>query len=127
MFAPLDLPLVHELVIVVLTLCLILTSLFASLIVLIVILLLLLISASAFASLLVASCSIARLFVIAVALCLVVRIVFSGFLSDLHDGDLSLIIVVETSRCASAHGGRRGLRPQLIAIIAIFILILGSF
>ena len=110
MFASLDFSLVHELVVVFLSISLILTSLFASLIVI-----LLLVSTCTFSSLVVASTGITRLLVIAVALLAFVRVVLSGFLSDLHDCDLTFVIEIA---CGSAsHRIDRGLRSQLMAIL----------
>ena len=110
MFASLDLSLVHELVVVFLSISLILTSLFASLIVI-----LLLVSTCTFSSLVVASTCITRLLVIAVALLAFVSIVLSGFLSDLHDCDLTFVIEIACG--GASHRIDRGLRSQLIAIL----------
>ena len=111
MLASLDLTLVHKLVVVFLSVSLILTSLFASLIVI----LLLVSTASALSTLVVASTGIARLLVVAVALLAFVRVVLSGFLSDLHDCDLTFVIEIA---CGSAsHRIDGGLRSQLMAVL----------
>ena len=110
MFASLDFSLVHELVVVFLSISLILTSLFASLIVI-----LLLVSTCTFSSLVVASTGIARLLVIAVALLAFVCVVLSGFLSNLHDCDFTFVIEIACG--GASHRIDRGLRSQLIAIL----------
>lgn len=119
MFASLDLALVHKLVVVFLSVSLILTSLFASLIV--ILLLVSTSTASALSTLVVASTGIARLLVVAVALLAFVRVVLSGFLSDLHDCDLTFVIEIACG--STSHRIDRGLRSQLMAIL--FFIILG--
>ena len=111
MLASLDLSLVHKLVVVFLSVSLILTSLFASLIVI----LLLVSTASALSTLVVASTGIARLLVVAVALLAFVRVVLSGFLSDLHDCDLTFVIEIACG--GTSHRIDGGLRSQLMAIL----------
>lgn len=111
MLASLDFSLVHKLVVVFLSVSLILTSLFASLIVI----LLLVSTASALSTLVVASTGIARLLVVAVALLAFVRVVLSGFLSDLHDCDLTFVIKIACGGASHRIGG--GLRSQLMAIL----------
>ena len=113
MFASLDLSLVHKLIVVFLSVSLILTSLFASLIV--ILLLVSTSTASTLSTLIVALTGIARLLVVAVALLAFVRVVLSGFLSDLHDCDLTF--VVEIACCSASHRIGRGLRSQLMAIL----------
>ena len=114
MFASLDLSLVHKLVVVLLSISLILTSLFATLIV--ILLLVSTTAASTFSTLIVAlTAGIAGLLVVAVALLAFVRVVLSGFLSDLHDCDLTF--VVEIACCSASHRIGRGLRSQLMAIL----------
>ena len=113
MFASLDLSLVHKLIVVFLSVSLILTSLFASLIV--ILLLVSTSTASTLSTLIVALTGIARLLVVAVALLAFVRVVLSGFLSDLHDCDLTFVI--EIACCSASHRIGRGLRSQLMAIL----------
>ena len=113
MFASLDLSLVHKLIVVFLSVSLILTSLFASLIV--ILLLVSTSTASTLSTLIVALTGIARLLIVAVALLAFVRVVLSGFLSDLHDCDLTFVI--EIACCSASHRIGRGLRSQLMAIL----------
>ena len=113
MFASLDLSLVHKLIVVFLSVSLILTSLFASLIV--ILLLVSTSTASTLSTLIVALTGIARLLVVAVALLAFVSVVLSGFLSDLHNCDLTF--VVEIACCSASHRIGRGLRSQLMAIL----------
>ena len=113
MFASLDFTLVHKLVVVFLSLALILTSLFASLIV--VLLLVSTTTASTFSTLVVAlTTCIACLLVVAVALFPFAGVVLSGFLSYLNDCDLTFVIEIA---CGGAHRIDRGLRSQLVAIL----------
>ena len=113
MFASLDLSLVHKLIVVFLSVSLILTSLFATLIV--ILLLVSTTAASTFSTLIVAlTAGIAGLLVVAVALLAFVRVVLSGFLSDLYDCDLAFVVEIARS---GAHRIDRGLRSQLIAIL----------
>ena len=113
MLASLDFSLVHELVVVFLSISLILTSLFASLIV--ILLLVSTSTASTLSTLIITSTGIARLLVIAVALLAFVRVVLSGFLSDLHDCDLTFVIEIACG--GASHRIDRGLRSQLMAVL----------
>ena len=120
MFAPLNLPLVHELVIVFLFIAIILllvvilsASLFAPLIRLLVTLLVLLATVPAF----IVPCSPLLPIVIRRSILLPVIVVLSGFFTDLHNGYLAIIIIVTKFRsCASAHDRGR-LRPELSSVL----------
>ena len=108
MFAPLHLPLIHKLVIVIFLIAAVIlplvlsASLFAPFIRLLIILLVLLATIASF---------VPSLFITPRCILLLVIIVFSGLFTDLNDSYLTIVIIIGKLRCSN---GR--LRPQLTTV-----------